>query len=328
MRRLSTIGLCLVAALAIGTVAAASASAEAPEYGRCIKKSKIEGAGFSSASCTKAVATKAKYEWAPGPGPNAKFTSEGKIVFSQKYKVCKSAIGEEQLAVQERAEAAEESTPEPRKAELLKKAKEHEDAAEDQYRHAEMDKAECTTLIEDEQAKAPAVLKTVTGTRVACGEVASVGEFSGVKGLAGVTMTFTECGRTGVACESPLAAEGEIVTSTLDGELGVIAVVKGKVKIGLAFAPAEGTTVTEFNCGSSLFTVSGSVIREVTSNKMLHLEAKPFSAHNGKQKPEKFENQPVDVLQTTIGDGPSEQTGLALKSEQLNEEAIEVNAIV
>jgi len=68
MNRLRLIGLCIVAVAATSAMMAASASALAPEpeYGRCIKKAKVEGSGFSDSKCNKGVATKAKYEWLPG----------------------------------------------------------------------------------------------------------------------------------------------------------------------------------------------------------------------------------------------------------------------
>ena len=76
MKRIRIIGLCLVAMFAMSAVAAVPASAEAPEYGRCIKKAKKEGAGFSDAGCLKAVGTAATYEWQAGPGAKPKFTTK------------------------------------------------------------------------------------------------------------------------------------------------------------------------------------------------------------------------------------------------------------
>lgn len=79
--------LCLVAAIALGAVVASSASAAAPEYGRCLKaekNSKKEYNGhFSDSKCTKEVSEaerpkKGKYTWTPGAA-RAKFTSSGGI---------------------------------------------------------------------------------------------------------------------------------------------------------------------------------------------------------------------------------------------------------
>lgn len=79
MRRIRIIGLCLVAACALYAVSAASALATAPEYGRCVKKAKAEGKGYTASKCTIAgEGGKAKYEWVPG-AEKAKFTSTGGI---------------------------------------------------------------------------------------------------------------------------------------------------------------------------------------------------------------------------------------------------------
>jgi hypothetical protein len=79
MRKIGIAGLCLFVVFALGAVVAASASATAPEYGRCLKKAKAEGKGYTSSSCTKAAeGSKAKYEWIPGAG-KTKFETKGGI---------------------------------------------------------------------------------------------------------------------------------------------------------------------------------------------------------------------------------------------------------
>ena len=78
MRSIRIMGLCLVvAAVALSAFTATSALAAAPEYGRCIKKVKAEGKGYTSNKCTTSgEGTKAKYEWIPGAGKH-KFTTSG-----------------------------------------------------------------------------------------------------------------------------------------------------------------------------------------------------------------------------------------------------------
>jgi hypothetical protein len=79
VRQIRIAGLCLVVACALGAVAATSAMATAPEYGRCLKKAKAEGKGYTSNKCTVAAeGTKAKYEWVPGAG-KTKFETKGGI---------------------------------------------------------------------------------------------------------------------------------------------------------------------------------------------------------------------------------------------------------
>ncbi len=84
-KRLSALGLCLGAMLAIGAVAATvSASAAAPEFGRCAKAAKVGKTytgGYTNSSCTTASETKTgKYEWLPGAVKNRQTTSGGKAL--------------------------------------------------------------------------------------------------------------------------------------------------------------------------------------------------------------------------------------------------------
>ena len=70
------VGLSLGIAVLICGTAAATASAEPPEFGRCVKGAK--GAGwFRSANCTAALAG-GSYEWLPGPGASNQFTTRSK----------------------------------------------------------------------------------------------------------------------------------------------------------------------------------------------------------------------------------------------------------
>jgi hypothetical protein len=79
VRQIRIAGLCLMLACALSAVATTSALATAPEYGRCLKKAKAEGKGYTSSNCTKAVeGKKAKYEWVPGAG-KTKFETTGGI---------------------------------------------------------------------------------------------------------------------------------------------------------------------------------------------------------------------------------------------------------
>ena len=81
MRRVRVAGLCLFVVFALGAVVAASASATAPEYGRCLKQTSGSGKQFSEAKCVKEVAkgsSKDKYEWVPGAG-KTRFETKGGI---------------------------------------------------------------------------------------------------------------------------------------------------------------------------------------------------------------------------------------------------------
>jgi hypothetical protein len=88
MGRVRLVGVCLVAAFALGAIAAASASAAAPEYGRCVKATQVSKkytGKYDNAGCTppktetekKAVEKgEGKFEWFPGV-VKVKQTSKG-----------------------------------------------------------------------------------------------------------------------------------------------------------------------------------------------------------------------------------------------------------
>jgi hypothetical protein len=334
MRRMTIIGLCAVAALAICAVAAGSASAAPPEFGRCIKKAKVEGSGFSDSSCTTAVSSGAKDEWVPGPGPKAHFTSVARFVPSTNYKRCLSAQADEELA-KEKEEAANraEAEGDVALAEKLREeaAKLRAEAAALRAK-AGLSKEECEKIIVEEEGKEPVVLETVNGQRVECSGLSASGEYSGPKTIANLTTTFTGCelANTEISCQSG-ATSGEIVSQTLKGELGwdKQEADPTKSKVGIDLTPSSGSVVSEFNCGGFFsIVVSGSVIHDVKGNKMLLEENEKLVQKNGEQKPEKFEGLPADILETSIGGGPVAQSGLGLLSRLVNEEKIEVNTVV
>jgi hypothetical protein len=68
MSRIRILGVCTGAVLAVGAMAAGSASAALPELGRCVNVG--SGGAYSGANCIKlSPAHNGKFEWQPGPGP-------------------------------------------------------------------------------------------------------------------------------------------------------------------------------------------------------------------------------------------------------------------
>lgn len=305
MRRLGSIGVCIMALLAIGGVAASTAAAEAPEFGRCIKKAKAEGSGFSSANCTTAVGSGAKFEWQAGPGPNPHFSSEARFVPTGTYKHC--------LAWHREVEAGNTK------------------AAEEILAKYGLTAEQCEKVLAEEEGKEPAVLETVTGLRIECGGAGSVGEYSGTKTVANVVTTFTECEFAEVyACQSPGAKAGEIVSASLKGVLGVIKTegLPTNNKIGLDLSATSGEVISEIECGPFIkVVVTGSVIHQLQVNKMLLEENEKFIQKKGSQKPERFEGEPVDVLESSLGGGTPVQAGLGLLTRLTNDEKIEVSSV-
>lgn len=91
MRLVTLGGLCVVALIAVCSVAG-SAWATAPEFGRCEKlKAKPYKGGYTNAGCTTASAThEGKYEWHPGVVKKFQTSSGGKGLLEE---VGKNAVG-------------------------------------------------------------------------------------------------------------------------------------------------------------------------------------------------------------------------------------------
>jgi hypothetical protein len=75
VKRLGVLVVCLVAAF--GMSAVATATEELPELGRCLKVAGAATHRYANAGCTieSEGENTGKYEWEPGPGPNAAFTA-------------------------------------------------------------------------------------------------------------------------------------------------------------------------------------------------------------------------------------------------------------
>jgi hypothetical protein len=68
-KRVRVMTFCVIAALAISAVAAATASAEAPEFGRCLKTKAGGGTKYTTAKCTVvASGEKENFEWSSAFG--------------------------------------------------------------------------------------------------------------------------------------------------------------------------------------------------------------------------------------------------------------------
>jgi len=122
--------------------------------------------------------------------------------------------------------------------------------------------------------------------------------------------------------------EGEIVTSGLKGELGLIEKGSQGVSaiVGIDYSATSGA-FAEFACGPYTIKVTGSVIGHVRSVKAQKLEKFKFGQTKGHQNIEAFEGMPKDVLASSVNGGPDAQTGLALRGDQTNAEDVEVNSV-
>ncbi len=175
-------------------------------------------------------------------------------------------------------------------------------------------------------------LASAGGTLVVCTEVGSgSGEFAGEKSVANVTLTFKGCGlsksKSATKCHSAGAAEGEIVTSALEGTVGFTS--KEENNAAIELLPPEGVPFMQYTCGTTSTEVRGAVLGAISplNNSTTTYKVK-FVQSKGKQKPEKFETGPVEVLEASVGGGPFEQAGLDDTVTLTGEEAVELNSVI
>jgi hypothetical protein len=179
-------------------------------------------------------------------------------------------------------------------------------------------------------------LETVGKTKITCKTEESPGEFNTNKSVAGVVAKFTECETSGLPCKSTGAAEGEIVTSALEGKVGVekITIVEGKEvpsknKLALELHAPTGQKVASFICAGLPVEVIGSLLHPILGGKMLLSAAEKFVAKAGEQKPDKFAGGTVDehTLESNTNGGPFEEAGQTITALATYEEKVEANPI-
>ncbi|HEY4895852.1 MAG TPA: IPT/TIG domain-containing protein [Solirubrobacteraceae bacterium] len=174
-------------------------------------------------------------------------------------------------------------------------------------------------------------LETTGAQRITCKGGTGHGEYSGTKTVGGVVWILTGCHRGELGtCSSAAAGEGEIITSTLGGQLGIVkASTEGpaKNKLGLSLRPAGEAPLAEFTCGGVPVVVRGAVIEEVKANTMLLTVTLKYAETKTLQKPARFEGGPAEVLEMSINGEPFHQAGLAATTVQTNEEKVEISSV-
>jgi hypothetical protein len=174
------------------------------------------------------------------------------------------------------------------------------------------------------------VLETAAKVRLTCTSGTITGVIATAKTVGNVTMKLSGCTTaSGSRCTTAGRPEGELESKRLEGVLGVWRTTfkEGKEirSVGLDLFPAaNGTVFMEFNCGEAkaLTTLSGALIAQTTANKMSTTLSVKYVESSGKQKPERFEGGPRQVLTKANG----EQVGLKASVLQTNEESLEINA--
>ncbi|MCW3027895.1 MAG: hypothetical protein JWN81_1106 [Solirubrobacterales bacterium] len=170
-------------------------------------------------------------------------------------------------------------------------------------------------------------LETVGRVKVKCTGETSSGEYTGLRTVGGLVVHFTGCKAWASPCSSMGAAEGEIVTKTLQGVLGWES--RAEHTVAQALFPAEaGAPIAEATCGVASLTVRGSVLAPVTEGRMSNSTIVKYVQLAGRQRLEHFEGEPDELLEASIAGGPFEQAGLSLSVTQTSAEAIEINWFV
>jgi hypothetical protein len=175
------------------------------------------------------------------------------------------------------------------------------------------------------------ILETVGTLKVTCKGQTSGGKYTGNKTVGGVVVTFTGCTTFELSCHSSGQPAGTIVTTTLEGTLGLIepGAEAAEDQIGERLYPTGGgTLIASFSCEGLPVSISGSLIGQVQSNVMKLTDTVKFKQSSGKQMPEAFFGEPATVLSTQFEEKPPEQAGEALTTVQTNEEKIEINSVV
>jgi len=175
-------------------------------------------------------------------------------------------------------------------------------------------------------------LASTGGMQITCSAAGGAGDYSGNRTVALSSLTFTGCEqkKPSASCQSAGAHEGEIQTSALTGELGIVKVgaSAAKDKLGLQLGRSGGDAVAEFSCDGVPVTLRGSVIFEVKGNKMASSSTWKASESKGSEKVKAFEGSTEAELEAKVGAGGYERAGLTLSNAQSNEEAIEIDSAV
>lgn len=84
----------------------------------------------------------------------------------------------------------------------------------------------------------------------------------------------------------------------------------------------------EYRCvGGAPITVTGSILVPVEVDRMTVTSALKYKAEKGIQKPEHLEGEPNHVLTASLNGETSEQLGVTATVTQVDEEAVEINAV-
>lgn len=180
---------------------------------------------------------------------------------------------------------------------------------------------------------AKTTLETVHKSAITCAATSGSGEYTGLK-TASLTVTFTGCKEAGTSetCQSSGSAPGELVTPSLEGELGFIQdeeapEQKVHVSVGLDVKRAPALLKAECGGAKTALSVEGSVIGRIGAiDRMTSKSTLTYAAKAGRQVPEEFEGGAKDTLERTLGSS-AEQAGLKSALKLNNEGPLEIKAV-
>jgi hypothetical protein len=294
---------------AVVAVAATSASAAEPEWGRCLAHKKGE---YTEGNCkTKsAKAHKGKFEWFPGGGAACYPLKHGEYTNSS----CTSKSGKPHKGKYEKT-AGGKFTGAGGAGVLHALIA---DGCADQGGCIEAD-GELTEGGKQARQEEAEGLKEPFNISVECTSEHATGEATGTNGIANVSVTFNGCRVGSIPCSNTANAE-EIVTNVLKGELGYIS--KASHEVGARLEPAQAKGLfAEFTCGplvsevgtpqakegpvAARYEPSGggdAIISPITPvNQMTPSFTQVYSGNeNDENLPSKFEGGPFSELETAL----------------------------
>jgi hypothetical protein len=263
------LGLCCVAALAVGVMVSATASAALPEIEQCAKTTEEKTGNYEDNLCSKKVA-KSNF---------IRVHLAGKTC----QKVLEPGTGNFEDGICSKALAG---------GEFIR------------------------TIVAHgfKSTGGAGTLETKGGTKVTCkAEKQEKGEFTGDKTVAKVIITFTGCESSGFKCNTAKAEAGEIKTNELNGEIGYLE--KATKKVGLKLVPTGGGNFAEFSCaGIVKVTVRGTSYGEIKVTGFSKTGELNYEQAKGKPKWAKFEGEAENKLESSVGGGAFEESGIATKA--------------
>jgi hypothetical protein len=174
------------------------------------------------------------------------------------------------------------------------------------------------------KAEGSATLETENGTQVVCTSGKASGEITAPKNATKTTVTFTGCEQSGKECKSAGAAEKEIVTNELSGELVYLnKSTESPRKVGLKLkSNSAKTDFATFVCvtplGNVTEEVTGTVIGETTPINeevevgKLIFELEPAEG-KGEQKWDEIEGKTTEEISLSCKTFFTEECGVSGK---------------